>query len=92
MFMKNILITLLLFCSISLFGQSFDETKLNTQQKTELTLLTEDCQLTKVVYTDEFGNKFPVYYDVKQRTTFYVCLRKKHVKTIDLERRIAFVD
>ena len=90
--MKNILICFLLFFSVSVFSQSFDETKLNTQQKTELALLTENYQKTKVVYTDEFGNKFPVYYDVKQRTTFYVCLRKKHVKTIDLERRIAFVD
>ena len=90
--MKNILICFLLFCSVNLFGQSFDETKLNRQQKKELAILTEDCQKTKVVYTDQQGNKFPVYYDVKQCTTFYVCLRKKHVKTIDLERRIAFVD
>lgn len=90
--MKNVLICFLLFFSVNLFGQSFDETKLNKQQKQELVILTEDCQKTKVVYTDEQGSKFPVYYDVNQRTTFYVCLRKKHVTTIDLERRIAFVD
>jgi len=90
--MKNIFLALLLLFSVNLFSQSFDEAKLTEEQKQELTILTEDCRKTKVVYTDEFGNKFPVYYDVKQRTTFYVCVYKGHVKTIDVDRRVAFVD
>lgn len=90
--MKNILICLLLFVSVNLFGQSFDETKLNAQQKQELAILTEDCRKTKVVYTDEQGNKFPVYYDPATKCTFYVCVYKEHILTVDLDRRVAFVD
>lgn len=90
--MKNIIICLLLFCSVSLLGQSFDETKLNAQQKKELAILTEDCRLTKVKYTNELGDKFPVYYDPATKCTFYVCVYKGHILTVDLDRRVAFVD
>lgn len=90
--MKNIFLALLLMLSVNAFSQSFDESKLTKKQKQELTILTEDCRKTKVVYTDENGNKFPVYYDPATKCTFYVCVYKKHVLTVDLERRVAHVD
>lgn len=90
--MKQLFIIILLLFSFGLCAQSFDATKLTMEQKRELALLTEGCKKTKVVYTDEKGRKFPVYYDFAQRTTFYVFLYKGHIKTVDIGRRVAFVD
>ncbi len=92
MFMKNILIVLLLVCSVSLFSQSFDETKLNNQQKQELAILTEDCQKTEVKYRNWKLQSFPVYYDKAQKTTFYVYVKDGHIKTVDLEYYVTSVD
>lgn len=90
--MKNILVALLLMFSVNAFSQSFDESKLTKKQKQELAIHTEDCRKTTVIYTDEQGNKFPVYYDPATKCTFYVQVYKKHVLTVDLERRVVYVD
>jgi len=90
--MKNFLICFLLFFSVNLYSQSFDETKLNKQQKTELAILTEGCQKTEVQYTNWKLQKFPVYYDIAQKTTFYVFVKDGHVKTVDLQYYVTSVN
>jgi len=89
--MKNILICLLLFFAYSC-SSGFDEAKLSKSQRTEFAILTEGCKKTTRVYTDEYGNNFPVFYDIAQKSTFYVCINDGHVKTVDLQYHVAFVD
>jgi len=90
--MKNFFLAFFLLFSVNLFSQSFDETKLTKTQKEELAILTEDCQKTEVKYTNWKLQKFPVYYDRAQKTTFYVYIKDGHVKTVDLEYNVASVD
>ncbi len=62
--------------------------KLTHAQKFEFATLTEKCKLTAIKYTDEKGKTYPVYYDPATKTTFYVYVYKRHVKTVDIDRRI----
>ena len=62
--------------------------KLTTAQRFEFATLTEKCQLTAIKYTDDKGKTHPVYYDPATKTTFYVYVYKRHVKTVDIDRRI----
>ncbi len=90
--MKNIILCFLLFFACSCSSNSFTEAELNQSQQKEFAILTEGCKKTTVVYTDQYGNKFPVFYDVAQKATFYVCINDGHVKTVDLQYHVANVD
>lgn len=89
--MKNIILCFLLFFVYSC-SSNFDETNLSKAQQKEFAILTEGCKKTTVVYTDQYGNKFPVFYDIAQKATFYVCINDGHVKTVDLQYHVANVD
>lgn len=89
--MKNIFVAFLLLFAYSC-SSNFDETRLSESQQREFAILTEGCKKTRVVYTDQYGNKFPVFYDVAQKATFYVCINDGHVKTVDLQYHVANVD
>lgn len=76
--MKKFILSLCFIClSFFSFSQSLDS--LTNKQQIQLTILTEQCVKLRQTY-----NGYPMYFDVAQRTLFYVKLEKGNIRTIDI--------